>query len=310
MFPFSAKANIQLDTQHPEAQSKIARLEAGKPTRSEPEEKVFDKPIFTQLLSGPTDLWEGQIARYECRVVPVGDADLRFEWYINGVELKMGKLKFINPCDLFLTDVLSNSKLPGSRFHVNHDFGFVTLDIMKVIPEDSGVYSCKAINKGTCLLSKSCLRNKSLIQFLHLAGEAVSSIALKVKARSAISGDAIQPEAWQKIQLKEAEMNKVPDMFVDTTPQQAPVFTTHLKSYDKLNEGQHVYLEAQVEPRADPNLRVEWFKNGVALQTGTRLKSTFDFGLVTLSINALRPDDSAIYTCRAVNLVSTQKRCC
>jgi hypothetical protein len=28
-------------------------------------------------------------------------------------------------------------------------------------------------------------------------------------------------------------------------------------------------LEAQVEPRADPNLRIEWFKNGVSLTTGT-----------------------------------------
>jgi titin len=153
---------------------------------------------------------------------------------------------------------------------------------MKVIPEDSGVYTCKAIND---------------------AGEAVSSISLKVKARSAISGDALQPDSWQKIQLKEAEMNKVPEMFIDTTPQQAPVFTTHLKSYDNLLEGQHVYLEAQVEPRADPNLRVEWFKNGVSLQTGTRLRSAFDFGLVSLSINSLRADDSAIYTCKATNLL-------
>lgn len=172
---------------------------------------------------------------------------------------------------------------------MNHDFGFVTLDIMKVIPEDSGIYTCKAINK---------------------AGESVSSISLKVKARSAISGDAIQQDAWQKIQLKEAEMNKVPDMFVDTTPQQAPVFTTHLKSFDKLTEGQHVYLEAQVEPRADPHLRVEWFKNGVALQTGTRLKSTFDFGLVTLSINSLRSDDSAIYTCKATNEIGEAVSTC
>lgn len=55
-------------------------------------DKIFDKPIFTQLLTGPTELWEGQMARYECRVVPVGDASLRFEWYMNGVELKMGKI--------------------------------------------------------------------------------------------------------------------------------------------------------------------------------------------------------------------------
>jgi len=60
----------------------------------------------------------------------------------------------------------------------------------------------------------------------------------------------------------------VPEMFVDMTPQQAPVFTTHLVSHDKLVEGQHVMLEAQVEPRADPNLRIEWFKNGVSLTTG------------------------------------------
>jgi len=173
----------------------------------------------------------------------------------------------------------------GSRFHVNHDFGYVTLDILKVIPEDSGVYTCKAINN---------------------AGEAVSSISLKVKARSAIDSESIQADAWQKIQLKEAEMNKVPEMFVDTTPQQAPVFTKHLESFDKLIEGQRVYLEAQVEPRADPNLRVEWFKNGMPLQTGTRLRSTFDFGLVTLSINGLRPDDSAIYTCYNFHIFSHQ----
>jgi titin len=57
-------------------------------------------------------------------------------------------------------------------------------------------------------------------------------------------------------------------MFVDTTPKQAPVFTQHLANVDKLHEGQHVTIEAQVEPRADPNLRVEWFKNGVSLTTG------------------------------------------
>ena len=87
-------------------------------------------------------------------------------------------------------------------------------------------------------------------------------------ARSSIVGEPLQPDAWQKIQLKEAEMNKVPEMFVDTTPQQAPVFTTHLVSHDKLVEGQHIMLEAQVEPRADPNLRIEWFKNGISLTTG------------------------------------------
>lgn len=88
-----AKASIQLDTQHPEAQRRIAQLESDKGIdRPEEPEKIFDKPIFTQLLTGPTELWEGQMARYECRIVPVGDASLKFEWYMNGVELKMGKM--------------------------------------------------------------------------------------------------------------------------------------------------------------------------------------------------------------------------
>lgn len=63
-------------------------------------------------------------------------------------------------------------------------------------------------------------------------------------------------------------MNQVPKMFIDTEPQQAPVFTTHLTSQENLIEGQHVHLEAQVEPRADANLRTEWYKNGLPLTTG------------------------------------------
>jgi titin len=88
------------------------------------------------------------------------------------------------------------------------------------------------------------------------------------KGKSSIDMDPLQPDAWQKIQLAEAERNKVPSMFVDTTPQQAPVFTQHLSNFDNLHEGQHVNVEAQVEPRADHNLRIEWFKNGVPLTTG------------------------------------------
>lgn len=105
-------------------------------------------------------------------------------------------------------------------------------------------------------------------------------------------------------------MNKVPEMFIDTRPQQAPVFTTHLQNQHQLQEAQHVHLEAQVEPRADPNLKIEWFKNGEPLSLGSRIRSTFDFGLVTLSVNSLRADDSAIYTCKATNLLGEAVSTC
>jgi hypothetical protein len=63
-------------------------------------------------------------------------------------------------CDL--KQLFSLCYFSGSRFHVTHDFGFVTLDIHSVITEDSGVYMCKAINN---------------------AGEAVSSASLKVRCK-------------------------------------------------------------------------------------------------------------------------------
>jgi hypothetical protein len=44
--------------------------------------------------------------------------------------------------------------------------------------------------------------------------------------------------------------------------------------------------------------------------TGTRIRSTFDFGLVTLAVNGLRPDDSAIYTCKATNLLGEAVSTC
>lgn len=260
------EASIQMDTQHPESIGKIHQLERPSQPRQDEPERIFEKPIFTQLLTGPSELWEGQHAHFEARVVPVGDPSLKFEWYINGVELKF-----------------------GSRLRTTNDFGFVTLDISSVVQEDSGVYMCRAFNA---------------------AGEAVSSTAMKVKTKSSIVGEPLIPESWEAVRLKEAAMNRVPVPFVDSTPQQAPVFTTHLTSHDKLTEGQNIRLEAQVEPRADANLRIEWFKNGVPLTTGARIHSTFDFGLVTLLINGLRADDSAIYTCKATNLVGEAVSTC
>ena len=116
-----SKASIQMESQHPEGMKKILQLEEGKaPQPASGMDNVFDKPVFTAHLTGPAELVEGQNAHFECRVLPVGDPSLRFEWYVNGVELKM-----------------------GSRFHVTHDFGYVTLDMNSVIPEDSGVYMCK-----------------------------------------------------------------------------------------------------------------------------------------------------------------------
>ncbi|XP_067120871.1 titin [Centruroides vittatus] len=256
-----SKATIELQTQHPEGLEKIQRLESDKEYRGpEAPETVYEKPVFTKPLTGPRELVEGQAGHFECYVIPVGDPNLYLEWYVNGIELKM-----------------------GSRYKVTHDFGMVNLDIASVIPEDSGVYMCKAINK---------------------AGEAVTTTSLKVKARHSILSESQYPEAFEKTRKFEYDAEpKISETWVDIVPPRAPFFTQHLTNIDRIMEGQYIHLEARVEPTNDEKLKIEWYKNGKQLILGTRIRTTFDFGYVTLDIISGRPDDSGIYTCRAVNEV-------
>lgn len=64
-------------------------------------------------------------------MAPVHDSSLRIEFYHNGKQLPS-----------------------ASRFHSTYDFGYVSLDIGHVVPEDAGQYTVKAINKlGECTSS-------------------------------------------------------------------------------------------------------------------------------------------------------------
>lgn len=83
-------------------------------------------------------LREGDHAHLECRVEPINDANLRIDWFVNGVEIKT-----------------------GHRFKTTHDFGYVALDILYTYAEDSGTYMCKATNLvgeavNTCQINVSC----------------------------------------------------------------------------------------------------------------------------------------------------------
>lgn len=51
-------------------------------------------------------------------------------------------------------------------------------------------------------------------------------------------------------------------------PYPKPVWTTPLNPEFKLGESQPLHLEATVEPKDDPNLKIEWFFNGKSLSHG------------------------------------------
>lgn len=64
-------------------------------------ERPFEKPVFTVPLFGPSEIMEGAPAHFEARVVPIGDPDLKIQWYVNGVALKLGNLKFLTVIIIF-----------------------------------------------------------------------------------------------------------------------------------------------------------------------------------------------------------------
>jgi len=77
-------------------------------------------------------------------------------------------------------------------------------------------------------------------------------------------------------------------------------FNTQIES-TTVEEASSVHFETRVEPKNDPKLRVEWYRNGKPLPSGHRYKSIFDLGFVSLDILSMYSEDSGEYICRAVN---------
>lgn len=68
-----------------------------------------------------------------------------------------------------------------------------------------------------------------------------------------------------------------------------------------MTEGEPIHFECQVEPKIDPNLKIQWFHNGKLLAAGHRFKTNYDFGFVSMDIMYAYAEDSGDYECRATN---------
>lgn len=165
----------------------------------------------------------------------------------------------------------------GSRFREGLDFGFVSLDIMYVYPADEGTYTCRATN---------------------LLGQAVTTANLQVRVQKTIQKETIHQAAMAQINyLEQAHIRQNQDEgFVS----QAPQFTHQMREC-RVNEGTSAHFEAKLMPVGDPNLTVEWYKDGQPIQASNRLSTLHDFGFVALDLKYTRQDDGGTYTCVARN---------
>merc|ERR1712130_676346 len=92
------------------------------------EDDVYDSekrqpPRFVTQIQSITSLEEMQAAKFECQLAPVGDPNMKVEWFCNGKPLSF-----------------------KTRFTPIYDFGYVAMNFGWVYPEDSGEYICRATN--------------------------------------------------------------------------------------------------------------------------------------------------------------------
>jgi len=77
-------------------------------------------PRFVTQIQSITSLEEMQAAKFECQLAPVGDPNMKVEWFWNGKPLSF-----------------------KTRFTPIYDFGYVAMNFGWVYPEDSGEYICQ-----------------------------------------------------------------------------------------------------------------------------------------------------------------------
>lgn len=253
-----SQKDLVLETQHPSGLEKIQYLEdSSRYKRSELEdEQVNVKPRFVTRPKDLTKLREGQHAHFECKLEPVTDSNLKVEWYKNGRPITV-----------------------GHRFRPIHDFGYVALDIVDLIAEDSGVYTCRAVN---------------------LVGSDETQCNLECHSSQQILTTTQNESGLEQIQYLEGKSKSSRSEVAEEVTSQTPVFTTSLKNIE-IKEGQRAHFECRLIPVSDPTMKVEWYHNNKPLKSGSRFTETNNFGFVALDILSCLPEDSGTYTCRAVN---------
>lgn len=167
----------------------------------------------------------------------------------------------------------------GSRVHMLNDFGFIALDMDYIYVRDSGVYECRAVNRW---------------------GSASTVAKVTVKSKSSIVLDSQLPEGMTAAKLKELERGPLSAAPTDDQEFGPPRFITQINSLT-VDESDAIRFECRVEPKTDPKLRIEWFRNGVPLPSGHRFRTIHDMGFISLDVLYVYAEDSGEYLCRAKN---------
>ena len=193
------------------------------------------KPWFVRHLTQPKNVFvERSNLHLEGKLFYLSEYNLQINCFHNGKPLKV-----------------------GHRFSLRFDFNCISLDILDLQVEDSGVYEIVCSNE---------------------AGECRSSAFIRV----------VPEQVWQQNNRYRLDRQRqpVPPKFLKTSKQ--------IKV--KEGETVHIEAQIDSYVYED-DLKVEWFKDGQPLQSASRITTFFNFGYSYLTINAAEPRDAGVYTC-------------
>ena len=116
--------------------------------------------------------------------------------------------------------------------------------------------------------------------------------------------DSQLPQGMSGEKLRDLERGPIIELAPEEAPMEPARFVTQITEIN-VEEGEKGHFECRVEPKSDPNLRVEWFHNGRPLQSGHRFRTMYELGFVSLDILYAYPEDCGEYLCRATNQMGT-----
>ncbi|CAG5126018.1 unnamed protein product, partial [Candidula unifasciata] len=219
-----------------------------------PVEDVYDrekqKPALFKTQIQDLYLKENDAAHFECKLLPYGDPTMKVEWFKDNEPLHY-----------------------GTRYEPAYDFGFVTLNILWMYPEDSGVYECRATNAygiSTTSARVECRPLRSVILDSQLPEEgAAKLLQMEEHWRSHMNVE-------ERV-IEEPKIKSPPS--IDLKPE--PVET---------EEGEPAKFLVKVS--GYPRPRVSWWINGSLIVGSTRFKVTYDGMMHYLEIPRCREYDA------------------
>jgi titin len=184
-----------------------------------------DKPIppkFKTHFKAQLNLKETEPARFDAKLIPIGDPTMKVEWFRNGEPIRH-----------------------ANRYVIKYDYGYVLMDMLWTYPEDDGIYECVATNavgQDRTRAELKCKNKRSIIYDTQLPEGMEGMVKLQ--------------ELEEKIKL--ASMMRDDGVEEETPDPCAPEFIMHLADY-VANEGE--LARFMVKLTGFPRPRLNWYIN-------------------------------------------------